>query len=516
MRAAMYLRQSLDREGKELAVSRQREDCAAVCTTKKWAWTEYRDNDKSATNGKERPAYQRMLRDITAGKVDAVVVWDLDRLHRQPIELEHFMKLADQRQLALATATGDCDLATDNGRLFARIKGAVAMSEVERKSARQKAASKQMAETDGRPWWPSRPFGFDADLEYGVDAETGEEVARWWTVRRDSRKRIIAVNPIRKHPTEAKLLREAYRRFNAGTTVRTIATDWNKAGVRTPRAGQTFRRGEDDERIVKGLWTGTAVRALLLAPRNAGLREYRGEPVMERDEDGNVTGRPKKGTWPAIVTEDVWRQAKRELDKPGRGTSAPRVRKYLLSGIARCGLCQSPLGSAISSRGQRQYACRDCQRIARDGVQLDALVTKRAVWRLSRPDAVKLLESDAGNEVDTEALHEQRQALNDRLVALGKEFATAPAAFRQSALVEIEEQLKAINDVLEAPAKVDIYEGVIGAKDVRKAFTGLDLGRQRTIVDALMTITVNPVGRGTGPVFNSAAIDLPLRVPVED
>lgn len=43
---------------------------------------------------------------------------------------------------------------------------------------------------------------------------------------------------------------------------------------------------------------------------------------------------------------------------------------------------------------------------------------------------------------------------------------------------------------------------------VRKAFAGLDLGRRRTIVDALMTITVNPVGKGTGPVFNPDAIDV--------
>jgi hypothetical protein len=33
--------------------------------------------------------------DVAAGTVQAVVVWDLDRLHRQLIELEQFMTLAD-------------------------------------------------------------------------------------------------------------------------------------------------------------------------------------------------------------------------------------------------------------------------------------------------------------------------------------------------------------------------------------------------------------------------------------
>jgi hypothetical protein len=52
------------------------------------------DDDKSATNGR-RTAYEKMLDDIRAGLVGAVVVWDLDRLHRRPIELEHFIDLAD-------------------------------------------------------------------------------------------------------------------------------------------------------------------------------------------------------------------------------------------------------------------------------------------------------------------------------------------------------------------------------------------------------------------------------------
>ena len=56
-------------------------------------------------------------------------------------------------------SAGDADLSTDNGRLFARIKGAVARAEVERKSARQKRANKQRAK-DGRPGRSTMPFGY--------------------------------------------------------------------------------------------------------------------------------------------------------------------------------------------------------------------------------------------------------------------------------------------------------------------------------------------------------------------
>jgi len=119
---------------------------------------EYVDNDTSAYSGRTRPNYERMLADIEAGKLGAVVVWDLDRLHRRPVELEHFIDLADRHRLSLATVSGDTDLGTDSGRLFARVKGAVARSEGERKSARQKAQALQAAEL-GQPHGGPRPFG---------------------------------------------------------------------------------------------------------------------------------------------------------------------------------------------------------------------------------------------------------------------------------------------------------------------------------------------------------------------
>ena len=138
MRAGIYLRQSRDRYGTGLAVGRQREDCLRLCSDRGWEPVQYVDNDVSAYSGKRRPAYERMLADIEAGQLGAVVVWDLDRLHRRPVELEQFIHLADKHRLALATVSGDTDLATDSGRLFARVKGAVARSEGERKSTRQK------------------------------------------------------------------------------------------------------------------------------------------------------------------------------------------------------------------------------------------------------------------------------------------------------------------------------------------------------------------------------------------
>src|SRR5271165_5724161 len=102
-KAAIYTRISSD-DGTALGVARQERDCRELVARRGWTVAGvYTDNDVSATNGKPRPAYQRLLADLADGLVDAVVVWDLDRLHRRPIELEEFLDLADRRRVALAS-----------------------------------------------------------------------------------------------------------------------------------------------------------------------------------------------------------------------------------------------------------------------------------------------------------------------------------------------------------------------------------------------------------------------------
>jgi site-specific DNA recombinase len=85
IRAGLYARISLDWEGKGLGVERQLQDCGAIA--KRLGWTvidEYVDNSigasKYSKTGKHRAEYNRLLGDIEAGRLDAVVIWMEDRL----------------------------------------------------------------------------------------------------------------------------------------------------------------------------------------------------------------------------------------------------------------------------------------------------------------------------------------------------------------------------------------------------------------------------------------------------
>jgi DNA invertase Pin-like site-specific DNA recombinase len=98
-----------------------------------------------------------MVEDFKAGRFNALVTWDLDRLTRQSRQLDDWIDAAESQGLRLVTANGEADLQTDGGRMYARIKAAVARAEMERKGARQSRAHLQRA-AKGRPRWMASSF----------------------------------------------------------------------------------------------------------------------------------------------------------------------------------------------------------------------------------------------------------------------------------------------------------------------------------------------------------------------
>ena len=147
MKAAIHLRQSLDRTGEGLAVQRQREDCLELCRRKGWEPVEYAENNTSATRGL-RPEYMQMLADIETGAIGAIIAWHPDGLYRKLADLVPLIELVNGHNVQIATVqSGELDLSTDAGRLNVKILAAVAENEGERRAARQKRALLQRAMT---------------------------------------------------------------------------------------------------------------------------------------------------------------------------------------------------------------------------------------------------------------------------------------------------------------------------------------------------------------------------------
>src|SRR5919202_223900 len=111
VRAGIYARISSDREGDNLAISRQLADCERLAERRGWTVVErYIDSHISAYNGRRRPEYLRLLDDVDAGAVQAVLVYHADRLHRHPRELEEFIDLCQRSKTKIGKVSGDLDL----------------------------------------------------------------------------------------------------------------------------------------------------------------------------------------------------------------------------------------------------------------------------------------------------------------------------------------------------------------------------------------------------------------------
>src|SRR5258708_18293862 len=78
-----------------------------------------------------------MLTQIREGKIRRIVVAHIDRLYRQPRELEELIDLADAGKIEIVSVySGPVDLSTSDGRAMARIQIAIAAKASEDTSRR--------------------------------------------------------------------------------------------------------------------------------------------------------------------------------------------------------------------------------------------------------------------------------------------------------------------------------------------------------------------------------------------
>jgi DNA invertase Pin-like site-specific DNA recombinase len=75
------------------------------------------DNQREAGGSMERPALQKLLDDIRARRVDAVVVYKVDRLTRSLADFAKLVELFDAHQVSFVSVTQAFNTTTSMGRL---------------------------------------------------------------------------------------------------------------------------------------------------------------------------------------------------------------------------------------------------------------------------------------------------------------------------------------------------------------------------------------------------------------
>ncbi len=435
--AAIYARISSDREGDHLGVGRQLEDCRKAAARRGWKVVEeYVDNDVSAYKSKVRPEYRRMLSDMKDGHVDAVVVYDQDRLTRQPRDLEEFFDICDAAGIRdLATVSGVLDLSTDSGQFTARILGAVARKSSDDQARRIRRKHEQLAADGKISGGGPRPYGYEPDK-------------------------------LRVRESEAMVVREVAGRILAGDSARSVCADLDQRGI-TTASGKS--------------WNPSVLRKMMMSGRISGQREHHGEIVGP-------------AVWAAIITPAETARLRSALGAE-RPVALRHPRRYLLAGLLRCSHCGETLVSRPRAGGVRQYVCAKgpglagCGKISVLAEPVEALIFNAVVDLLDTP---RLAEGIARGVVDDDAataLHTELDADQAQLVELATAYGNRDLTLAEmlAAKKPIEERITKARKKLSRLTRTTVLDGYVGhGAELQQSWAELGLTRQAAIVKALL------------------------------
>lgn len=265
-------------------------------------------------------------------------------------------------------------------------------------------------------------------------------------------------------PATAPIVVEIFHRIGRADPIIHIMRDFTERGVPSPR-GRTWHAG--------------TIRAIVQSVAYIGKRKHKplGAP---KDTPAEVYD----AVWPALVTETEWQAANRVLAEPGRRTSKPGQKKWLLSYIAltKCG--GQVYGVPARDGRTAKYVCYvdGCTGIGQ--WDLDEYITRLVQARLLRDDAKDLLvrgDSDARQAAEQLAELERRLDEWRRSGARGETSPATLAVVERELVPQIEDAQRRRTSATVPAALVDL----VTADDSRAVWESLPVAGRREVIQVL-------------------------------
>jgi site-specific DNA recombinase len=247
VRCAIYTRKSSE-EGLEQefnSLQAQREACEAfIASQRHEGWMclpkAYDDGGFSGATT-DRPALQRLLADITVGRVDTIVVYKIDRLTRSLADFAKIVEVLDARGASFVSVTQQFNTTTSMGRLTLNIL--LSFAQFEREVIGERIRDKIAASKRKGMWVGGIP-------PLGYRAQDGK---------------LLVVE------SEAEIVRAIFRRYAALGSVRLLRDELEARGINSKSWTTASGRRVGGKPLSRG--------ALYLILQN---RLYRGEIVHKR------------------------------------------------------------------------------------------------------------------------------------------------------------------------------------------------------------------------------------------
>jgi site-specific DNA recombinase len=403
-----------------------------------------------------RPGLRQAMELLVKGEHDGFIGLDLDRVFRDPRDLEDMIDIAEEYGIPVESVTGSLRLSSDADVTMARVMVAVANKESRDKSRRVSAARERQAQA-GEYGGGRRPYGFDED---GVSIR----------------------------PDECAVITDAAERLVQGASLRSLALDLRTRKVPT---------------VTGAAWSAETLRDILLRPRNAGFMVYQEEEIGDA---------PWKDDAPVPV--ETFRAVQRILTDPDRRMGPGAAPKWVGTNIYLCGICTdekftSRTGVHVRLGGRSPaYRCKEFNHLVRQVAHVDKLVIATVLGRLAKADAVDLL-TPARPEVDVAGLRSEAKAIRTNLNELAAD--KALGLIDRGQLITGTEKGKARLEQITAELQAAIVDSpltpLIGAEDIEATWEALGLSHQRLVIDALVNVRILPSGR-KGRGFDPSTVEI--------
>ena len=337
VRCAIYTRKSTEEGlGQDFnSLQAQREAGEAYIRSQRqagWVALEkaYDDGGCSGAN-LERSALQQLLQDVTAGEIDTVVVYKVDRLSRSLLDFARLMGVFEQRGVSFVSVTQEFNTTTSMGRLTLNIL--LSFAQFERELISERTRDKLGAARRKGKWIGGIPI-----LGYDVAAGGGR----------------LVVNE-----REAEQVREIFTIAARVDSLETARTEITRRGILTKQWQSRRGRAHGGQPFSK-----TTLRALLSNVLYVGSIRHKGAIYA--------------GEQPAIVEAEVWQQVNRQWEERGRHQAGRKHRRraMLLLGLLHCGQCGRALVRLATTRRGRDYSYYGCPQAKRGGCGQEAVATE--------------------------------------------------------------------------------------------------------------------------------------------
>ena len=304
-----YIRLSVQEQDAGTSLASQQAEIQRYADSKGEAVEFFIDDGFSGRSSK-RPEYQRLRRSLATSGLSAVVCRSVDRLGRNLRETLDFVAEASRHDVAFVATSSGVDTSTSQGLMFIQMMGVFAEAEAGAISERQ-VYSQAQRRKQGRSIG-TVPYGFNSEH------------------RSDGVYRVV-------NQEQAGFILTAAESILAGGSVGAACRELNEAGATTNNAKP---------------WRVTSLLRVLTNPGIAGLRSTGG--VLMVDHHGDLI----HDVHLEIVPLKVWRQLQEALNSRSKSrTVGDASEKLLLSGLAICGSCESPIHKSSGGKSATVYRC---------------------------------------------------------------------------------------------------------------------------------------------------------------